>query len=49
MFPHDLQAFGNNFLAAAVMAGTLVWYLLHPLEGQKGAQAGSLSASGGLS
>jgi Glycosyltransferase family 87 len=32
MFPHDLQAFGNNFLATALMAGALVWYLLHPTE-----------------
>jgi hypothetical protein len=48
-FPHELQAFGNNFLATAVIAGTLVWYLLHPLEGQKGSEAGSLSASDGPS
>jgi hypothetical protein len=49
MFPHDLQAFGNNFIATAVIAGTLVWYLLHPLEGQKGLETGSLSASDGPS
>jgi hypothetical protein len=30
IFPHDLQAFGNNFLATALIAGALVWYLLHP-------------------
>jgi hypothetical protein len=30
-FPKDLQAFGNNFAATAVMAGALVWHILHPL------------------
>ena len=46
IFPHDLQAFGNNFLATALMIGALVWYLLHPTEEKDGSTAGSLSASG---
>jgi hypothetical protein len=41
IFPHDLQAFGNNFFATVLMAGTLGWYLLHPAEDKDG----SLSAS----
>jgi Glycosyltransferase family 87 len=48
MFPHDLQAFGNNFLATALMVGALVWYLLHPAEDKDGSMPGSLSASGGV-
>ena len=40
MFPHELQAFGNNFLATALMAGTLAWYLLHPLKDKAGSEAG---------
>jgi len=46
IFPHDLQAFGNNFLATALIAGALVWYLLHPAQEKDGSTAGSLSASG---
>ena len=30
VFPNDLQALGNNLAAAAVMAGGLVWHILHP-------------------
>ena len=30
VFPNDLQAWGNNLAAAAVMAGGLVWHILHP-------------------
>src|ERR1700691_442269 len=30
MFPHDLQAYGNNLAATAVIAGGLVWHILHP-------------------
>jgi glycosyl transferase family 87 len=30
VFPHDLQAFGNNLIATAVIAGGLAWHLLHP-------------------
>ncbi len=45
VFPHELQAFGNNFLATALMAGALAWFLLHPLEDKAGSPVGSLSAS----
>jgi hypothetical protein len=31
IFPNDLQAYGNNLAATAVIAGGLVWHLLHPL------------------
>jgi hypothetical protein len=48
VFPHDLQAFGNNFFATAVIVGGLVWHLLHPAEDKADPSAGSLSASGGL-
>jgi len=44
LFPHDLQAFGNNLLATAVMAICLAWHLLHPAE----EKAGSLSNSGSV-
>jgi Glycosyltransferase family 87 len=38
VFPNDLQAFGNNLAAAAVLAGALVWHILHPLpDGVAGA------------
>jgi len=30
IFPKDLQAYGNNLAAAAVIAGGLVWHILHP-------------------
>jgi hypothetical protein len=30
IFPHDLQAFGNNLIATAVIAGGLAWHILHP-------------------
>ncbi len=29
-FPHVLQAWGNNLLATAVLAGTLAWHIRHP-------------------
>jgi Glycosyltransferase family 87 len=29
-FPNDLQAYGNNLAAAAIIAGGLVWHILHP-------------------
>jgi drug/metabolite transporter (DMT)-like permease len=41
-FPKDLQAWGNNFAATAVMAGALVWHILHPLADK---DAGSLPAA----
>jgi hypothetical protein len=40
VFPNDLQAYGNNLAATAVIAGGLVWHILHPPPGEK---AGSLS------
>ncbi len=30
VFPNDLQALGNNLAATAVIAGGLVWHILHP-------------------
>jgi hypothetical protein len=30
IFPNDLQAFGNNLAATAVLSGGLVWHILHP-------------------
>jgi len=30
IFPRDLQAWGNNLAATAVMAGALAWHILHP-------------------
>ncbi len=45
LFPRALQAFGNNFLATVLMAGTLAWYLMHPREEKHGSAAGRLSAS----
>jgi hypothetical protein len=29
-FPTDLQAYGNNLAATAVLAAGLVWHMLHP-------------------
>ncbi|MBU6456501.1 MAG: hypothetical protein KGQ48_03050, partial [Bradyrhizobium sp.] len=48
LFSKDLQAFGNNFLATAVLAGALAWHLQHPLKDKAVPQAGSLSASASL-
>ena len=31
IFPNELQAWGNNLAATAVIAGGLAWHLLHPL------------------
>ncbi len=30
VFPNDLQAFGNNLAATAMIAGGLAWHILHP-------------------
>jgi hypothetical protein len=30
VFPNDLQAYGNNLAASVVIAGGLVWHILHP-------------------
>ena len=43
-FPNDLQAFGNNLLATAAIAGGLAWHMLHPPPDGK---TSSLFASGG--
>ncbi len=40
MFPNDLQAYGNNLAAAAVIAGGLIWHILHPPADDR---AGALS------
>jgi hypothetical protein len=46
LFPTDLQAFGNNLVATAVLAGGLVWHILHPPSQDK---LSALSpAAGGL-
>jgi Glycosyltransferase family 87 len=44
VFPNDLQAFGNNFLASAVLACGLAWHLMNP-PGK--AETGSSSAAAG--
>lgn len=30
IFPNDLQAYGNNLAATAILAGGLIWHMLHP-------------------
>ena len=49
-FPHDWQAYGNNFLATAVIAAGLAWHLVNPAKDEAdslaGSLPGSLSASG---
>jgi hypothetical protein len=42
IFPKDLQAYGNNLVATAVIAGGLVWHILHPPLGDT---VGALSSS----
>jgi hypothetical protein len=49
VFPHDLQALGNNFLATAVLVAGLAWHLLHPAEDKAGSLAGSSAASSAAS
>ena len=44
VFPNDLQAWGNNLAATAVIAGGLVWHILHP---PSDANAGALSPTAG--
>jgi len=39
VFPRDLQAWGNNFAATIIVAGTLVWHILHPFEAEKAGDA----------
>jgi hypothetical protein len=52
IFPHDVQAFGNNLLATAVLVAGLAWHLLYPAENEAGSLAGasarSLSAPTGV-
>ena len=45
IFPHALQAFGNNFLATAIMACCLGWHIRHPLEGKGASETQFLSGS----
>jgi hypothetical protein len=44
VFPNDLQAYGNNLAATAIMAAALVWHILHPPR----ADAAGPAASAGL-
>ena len=47
IFPIDLQAYGNNLAATAVISGGLVWHILHPPADAKPADrvAGALSGA----
>jgi Glycosyltransferase family 87 len=46
IFPHDPQAYGNNLAATAVIAGGLVWHILHPAaDGSANAVASGASPS----
>ena len=50
IFPKELQAYGNNLAATAVIAGGLVWHILHPpLAGTVGALPSSALSSSALS
>ena len=50
VFPHDLQAYGNNLAATAVIAGGLVWHILHPsLDATVSASSFDAISSSGLS
>jgi Glycosyltransferase family 87 len=42
VFPNDLQAWGNNLAAAAVITGALVWHILHPPSDALSSTAGEL-------
>jgi hypothetical protein len=44
LFPINVQAYGNNLAATAVLAGGLVWHILHPPSGDS---VGSLSPAAG--
>jgi hypothetical protein len=39
VFPRDLQAWGNNFAATIIIAGTLIWHILHPSDADRAADA----------
>jgi hypothetical protein len=48
IFPVDLQAFGNNLAATVVIAGGLIWHILHPpSDAIVSSLPGSLSATSG--
>jgi hypothetical protein len=50
IFPKELQAYGNNLAATAVIAGGLVWHILHPPLGDTvGALSSSALSSSALS
>src|ERR1700691_5753807 len=44
VFPHALQAYGNNLAATAVIAGGLVWHILHP-PGNRAVSSGANSSN----
>ena len=45
IFPNDLQAFGNNLAATAMIAGGLTWHILRPpVEGKSGSLPASVGA-----
>jgi Glycosyltransferase family 87 len=46
VFPNDLQAFGNNFLATVLLAVALAWHLLNPSQTAK--TSASSAATGAL-
>ena len=51
IYPHALQAWGNNLAATAIIAAGLGWHLLHPLTDALAGQATAAvlpPASGGL-
>ena len=46
IFPNDIQAYGNNLAATAVIAAGLVWHILHPLkESASETAAGSMASA----
>jgi hypothetical protein len=45
IFPRALQAFGNNFLATALMAAGLAWHIHHPPEEKMATASVALSGS----
>jgi hypothetical protein len=48
VFPNDLQAYGNNLAATALIAGGLVWHILHPpKDASSDAKSDALSPAAG--
>jgi len=45
VFPNDLQAYGNNLAATAIMAAALVWHILHPPDAAGPATSTGLQTS----